>query len=191
MQISLRDPHSWLAARRTSCVPIRRQQVISNSQSQTRVYAMPSYQLIHSFSLKCVYASALRTAVGGESSQFSGLPTRSLASRKASSQKRNIILRSAGKDAVQGWIDVAKLVSGGGGVKSAYKDLAYQIGRFSTSPLVFLLSLRHPNKDGAVGKSCKAVDITYVASPVVAKAQRQNLLQERTSTSTSMGGISS
>ena len=33
---------------------------------------------------------------------------------------------------MQGWIDVAKLVSGGGGVKSAYKDLAYQIGESST-----------------------------------------------------------
>ena len=34
---------------------------------------------------------------------------------------------------MQGWIDVAKLVSGGGGFKSAYKDLANQIG---PSPLL-------------------------------------------------------
>lgn len=51
-----------------------------------------------------------------------------LTGRRAGLQKRFVVPRSAGSDAVQGWIDVAKLVSGGGSVKSAYKDLAYQIG---------------------------------------------------------------
>ena len=43
-------------------------------------------------------------------------------------EQTSIATRSTGGDAVQGWIDVAKLVSGGGGFKSAYKDLANQIG---------------------------------------------------------------
>lgn len=33
-----------------------------------------------------------------------------------------------GGDAVQGWVDLAKLVSGGGGFKSVYKELAQKIG---------------------------------------------------------------
>lgn len=37
-------------------------------------------------------------------------------------------MRGTGGDAVQGWLDLAKLVSGGGGFKSAFKDLAHKIG---------------------------------------------------------------
>lgn len=72
---------------------------------------------------------------------FPGLPFRSLASRRAFTERRTVVSRGAGKDAVQGWIDVAKLVSGGGGVKSAYKDLAYQIGKSSLIALYILLEI--------------------------------------------------
>jgi hypothetical protein len=37
-------------------------------------------------------------------------------------------VHSTGSDAVQGWIDLSKLVSGGGGIKSVFKDLASKIG---------------------------------------------------------------
>ncbi|KAL0020139.1 hypothetical protein WJX77_006245 [Trebouxia sp. C0004] len=33
------------------------------------------------------------------------------------------------KDAVEGWIDLSKLVSVSGGVKTAYEELSYKIGR--------------------------------------------------------------
>lgn len=36
--------------------------------------------------------------------------------------------RGFGKDTVEGWIDLSKLVSGSGGIKTAYEDLSYKIG---------------------------------------------------------------
>eukprot|EP00882_Tetradesmus_deserticola_P002114 GHRQ01002264.1.p1 GENE.GHRQ01002264.1~~GHRQ01002264.1.p1 ORF type:complete len:169 (+),score=48.23 GHRQ01002264.1:191-697(+) len=45
-------------------------------------------------------------------------------------QQRTIAARGFGKDAVEGWLDLAKLVaSEGGKSKSPYEELAYQIGR--------------------------------------------------------------
>ena len=38
------------------------------------------------------------------------------------------VARGFGKDTVEGWIDLSKLVSGSGGIKTAYEDLAYKIG---------------------------------------------------------------
>eukprot|EP00882_Tetradesmus_deserticola_P003910 GHRQ01004135.1.p1 GENE.GHRQ01004135.1~~GHRQ01004135.1.p1 ORF type:complete len:152 (+),score=20.67 GHRQ01004135.1:191-646(+) len=44
-------------------------------------------------------------------------------------QQRTIAARGFGKDAVEGWLDLAKLVaSEGGKSKSPYEELAYQIG---------------------------------------------------------------
>ena len=39
-----------------------------------------------------------------------------------------MLCRGIGKDTVEGWIDLSKLVSGSGGIKTAYEDLAYKIG---------------------------------------------------------------
>eukprot|EP00882_Tetradesmus_deserticola_P010231 GHRQ01010809.1.p1 GENE.GHRQ01010809.1~~GHRQ01010809.1.p1 ORF type:complete len:183 (+),score=47.46 GHRQ01010809.1:201-749(+) len=45
-------------------------------------------------------------------------------------QQRTIAARGFGKDAVEGWLDLAKLVaSEGSKSKSPYEELAYQIGR--------------------------------------------------------------
>lgn len=38
------------------------------------------------------------------------------------------MIHGLGKDTVEGWIDLSKLVSGSGGIKTAYEDLAYKIG---------------------------------------------------------------
>lgn len=59
---------------------------------------------------------------------------------------------------MQGWIDVAKLVSGGGGVKSAYKDLAYRIGEFPAfHQYIFLIYCKSGRmQDLAVFVSAKA-----------------------------------
>lgn len=38
------------------------------------------------------------------------------------------VARGLGQDTVQGWLDLSKLVSGSGGIKTAYDDLAYKIG---------------------------------------------------------------
>lgn len=39
-----------------------------------------------------------------------------------------VLRRGFGKDTVEGWIDLSKLVSGSGGIKTAYEDLSYKIG---------------------------------------------------------------
>ena len=39
-----------------------------------------------------------------------------------------VVVHGIGQDTVEGWIDLAKLVSGSGGIKTAYEDLAYKIG---------------------------------------------------------------
>ncbi len=41
---------------------------------------------------------------------------------------RSVLVHGAGEDAVQGWIDLAQLVSSAGGVKGAYEKLANKIG---------------------------------------------------------------
>ena len=47
----------------------------------------------------------------------------------------SVLCRGFGKDTVEGWIDLSKLVSGSGGIKTAYEDLAYKIGMCSISKL--------------------------------------------------------
>lgn len=49
-------------------------------------------------------------------------------SRKHSQRSETLLRRGFGKDTVEGWIDLSKLVSGSGGVKTAYEDLSYKIG---------------------------------------------------------------
>ena len=44
------------------------------------------------------------------------------------SQRNRVVIHGLGKDTVEGWIDLSKLVSGSGGIKTAYEDLAYKIG---------------------------------------------------------------
>lgn len=39
-----------------------------------------------------------------------------------------VVVHGIGKDTVEGWIDLSKLVSGSSGIKTAYEDLAYNIG---------------------------------------------------------------
>ncbi|KAA6418261.1 MAG: hypothetical protein FRX49_11770, partial [Trebouxia sp. A1-2] len=48
--------------------------------------------------------------------------------RKHSQRTEKVLRRGFGKDTVEGWIDLSKLVSGSGGVKTAYEDLSYKIG---------------------------------------------------------------
>jgi hypothetical protein len=48
--------------------------------------------------------------------------------RKNSQRSEKVLRRGFGKDTVEGWIDLSKLVSGSGGVKTAYEDLSYKIG---------------------------------------------------------------
>lgn len=44
------------------------------------------------------------------------------------SRRNRVVVHGLGKDTVEGWIDLSKLVSGSGGIKTAYEDLAYKIG---------------------------------------------------------------
>ena len=44
------------------------------------------------------------------------------------SRTNRVVVLGFGKDTVEGWIDLSKLVSGSGGIKTAYEDLAYNIG---------------------------------------------------------------
>jgi len=59
---------------------------------------------------------------------------KSTAGKQSSARGTSTCTQSAGGDAVQGWMDLAKLVSGGGGFKSAYKDLAQKIGGYQRTP---------------------------------------------------------
>lgn len=54
----------------------------------------------------------------------------------SSAARQLLISRSIGSDAAGGFMDLSKLVSGGGKLKGAYGDLAYKIGTFcpSTEP---------------------------------------------------------
>lgn len=47
---------------------------------------------------------------------------------EATCRTHRIVGHGFGKDTVEGWIDLSKLVSGSGGIKTAYEDLAYNIG---------------------------------------------------------------
>ena len=61
----------------------------------------------------------------GRSSRSRGL---SQARHHLDSRRNRVIVHGLGKDTVEGWIDLSKLVSGSGGIKTAYDDLAYKIG---------------------------------------------------------------
>ncbi|KAL0055077.1 hypothetical protein WJX82_006711 [Trebouxia sp. C0006] len=48
--------------------------------------------------------------------------------RRHSQRSEKVLRRGFGKDTVEGWIDLSKLVSGSGGIKTAFEDLSYKIG---------------------------------------------------------------
>ncbi|KAK9838822.1 hypothetical protein WJX74_003957 [Apatococcus lobatus] len=48
---------------------------------------------------------------------------------QATQGRRKSFTKGLGKDAAEGWLDLAKLVSSSGGPKSAFEDLAYELGR--------------------------------------------------------------
>lgn len=83
--------------------------------------------------LPCRVNSKLHTGV-----PFSGSSS-SRSNSRGSSQARHhldaacrtnrLTVHGLGKDTVEGWIDLSKLVSGSGGIKTAYEDLAYKIGK--------------------------------------------------------------
>lgn len=62
--------------------------------------------------------------------------------KRAPARGASILTRGSGGDAVQGWLDLAKLVSGGGGFKSAFKDLANKIGELTKPPTTCRLENR-------------------------------------------------
>lgn len=47
---------------------------------------------------------------------------------EANCRTNRVVVHGIGKDTVEGWIDLSKLVSGSSGIKTAYEDLAYKIG---------------------------------------------------------------
>ncbi|KAF6256230.1 hypothetical protein COO60DRAFT_1530675 [Scenedesmus sp. NREL 46B-D3] len=63
---------------------------------------------------------------------FAGASARTIPLYRSSAlqQRRVVAARGLGKDVVEGWLDLAKLVaSEGSKAKSPYEELAYQIGR--------------------------------------------------------------
>ena len=77
------------------------------------------------------FALSSAAGAGVPFSSFTGSNRSRCSISKASSHRRamdSMACRGIGKDTVEGWIDLSKLVSGSGGVKTAYEDLAYKIG---------------------------------------------------------------
>ena len=86
---------------------------------------------------RSVFACANRLVYRGQSNA-AGTPFRPVSSKPFLSNKLvskqcrrpdSVLSRGFGKDTVEGWIDLSKLVSGSGGIKTAYEDLSYKIGK--------------------------------------------------------------